>query len=150
MLARSSKQEPVSGKYAVAVPRTMTSVGGFEVPLSGLPARPSGRTGVDGELLKPEMADAEDESKRLYFELQHGLVTMGEELFNGRHVVAEERAKALMMRLNDFRNYVQVMAKQHLVPFECPRCQTAKTHDPKGAGMCPACLEAAYSRPRIG
>lgn len=152
MLAQKLEQkEPPSGKYALAVsavPRKMTTAGGFEVQLDGLPEKPSGRTGSGGELLKPEMADAEDESRRLYFELQHDLATIGEELFNGRNVVADERAKALMLRLDDFRRYVQVLAKQNLVPFTCSRCQAEKTHDATGDSMCPLCVEMAYGRAR--
>ncbi len=122
--------------------------GGFEVPTSGLPAKPSGRTGVDGELLKPEMADAKEEAKRLFFELQHGLATMGEEFFGDRPVVTDERARALMLRLGDFRKYVQVVAQQQLVPFKCPRCQLEKTDDARGDAMCPLCITMAYGRTR--
>lgn len=149
MLAHKSEQKTLSGIRAVSpVPRKFTMAGGFEVPTAGLPAKPSGRTGVDGELLKPELADAEEEARRLFFELQHGMATLGEELFSGRHVVADERSKALMLRLDDLRRYVQVLAKQSLVPFKCSRCQAKETHDAKGDAMCPLCVEMAYGQAR--
>ncbi len=152
MLAnQKSEQERSSGKYAIAVsavPRKLTTVGGFEVPTAGLPAKPSGRTGIDGELLKPELADAGYEAHRLYFELQHSLATIGEDLHGERFVVTEERVKAMMMRLDDLRKYVQTLAKQHLVPFQCPRCQVEKTEDARGDAMCPCCVEMAYGRGR--
>jgi hypothetical protein len=123
--------------------------GGFDVDLSDLPAKPSGRTGTGGELLKPELADAGDEAHRLYFELQHALATIGEELHGERFVVAEERTKAMMMRLDDLRKYVQVLAKQHLKPHVCPRCQVEITADPTGDQMCPACICMAYGKTEL-
>lgn len=149
MLTQPSETKTLSGLRSVTpVERKLTMAGGFEVPTSGLPAKPTGRTGTGGELLKPEMADAEDESKRLYFEIQHAFASIGEELFNGRPVVASERALALMLRLGDFRRYVDVLAQQNLVPFTCPRCTVEKTHDAKGDTMCPLCVEMAYGRAR--
>lgn len=149
MLTQPSEQKTLSGLRSVTpVERKLTMAGGFEVPTAGLPNKPSGRTGAGGELLKPELADAEDESRRLYFELQHDLATIGEELFGGRPVVASERALALMLRVADFRKYADVLAKKSLVPFTCSRCQTAKTHDAGGDAMCPLCVEMAYGRSR--
>jgi hypothetical protein len=147
MLANKSEQKTLSGLQALSpVPRKLTMAGGFQVPTAGLPAKPSGRTGVDGELLKPELADAKEEARRLFFELQHGMATMGEELFGDRPVVTDEQARELMLRLGDFRKYVQVVAQQQLVPFQCPRCQAAKTDDPRGDAMCSLCITMAYRR----
>jgi hypothetical protein len=149
MLTQPSETKTLSGLRAVTpVPRKLTMAGGFEVPTAGLPAKPTGRTGAGGELLKPELADAEDESRRLYFELQHMVAMAGEELFSDRHVVADERLLALIMRADDLRKYVQVLAKKNLVAFKCSRCRTAPTDDPKGDCMCPLCVEMAYGRRR--
>jgi hypothetical protein len=134
---------------ALGVARKPTLVGGFELDMSKLPAKPSGRTGSDGDLLKPEMADAGYESHRLYFELQHMLTTIGEDLHGDRNVVADERIKAMMQRLGDLRKYVQVLAQQNLVPFQCPRCQAEKTDDAHGDRMCAPCVGLAYGKARL-
>lgn len=133
-------------KRATPVPRKMTLAGGYKLDTIGMPAKPSGRTGVDGDLLKPEMADAEYEAQRLMFELAHSHATVGEELHGQRYVVAEERIKAMMMRLDDLRRYVQTLAKQNLKPHVCPRCQAEPTDDPSGDRMCPPCITSAFSK----
>lgn len=131
---------------AKQVKRALTMAGGFEVALAALPAKPSGRTGTDGDLLMPEISDASLEAYRLLFELQHTLVSVGEELHGERFVVTEERLKAMMMRVDDLRKYVSTLAKQNLVPFVCPRCQAEKTEDPRGDAMCPLCITMAFRR----
>jgi hypothetical protein len=131
---------------AKQVKRAMTLAGGFEVALGALPAKPSGRTGVGGELLMPEISDASLEAHRLLFELQRTLVSVAEELHGERHVVAEERLKTMMMRVDDLRKYVSTLAKQNLVPFVCPRCQSEKTDDAAGDRMCPLCVTVAFRR----
>lgn len=137
------------GMAVRGVPRKPTMVGGFALDMGAFPEKPSGRTGSAGELLKPEMADAEYEAHRLHVELQRALIDIGEELHSERHVVADERIKAAMMRLDDMRKYVSVLVRQHLVPFTCSRCKTAKTHDAKGDGMCDACIQMAYGRTAV-
>lgn len=136
------------GSVALAVPRKMTMAGGFEISLEGLPAKPSGRTGAGGDLLKPEMADANFEAHRLLFELQHTLATIGEELHGERHVLAGELLKGMLMRVDDMRKYVQTLADQNLIPRACPRCRTEPTDDPSGATMCPLCVEMAFRQVR--
>ena len=128
------------------VSRTRTLAGGYKMELSKLPAHPSGRTGTDGDLLMPELADAELEARRLYFEIGHAHVVLGEELLGERFVVSEERIKALMMRLDDLRRYVMVLAKQRVTPNVCPRCQSEPTSDPTGDTMCGGCVSATYGR----
>lgn len=132
---------------AKQVKRALTMAGGFEVALAALPAKPSGRTGADGDLLMPEISDASLEAHRLLFELQHTLVSVGEELHGERYVVTEERLKAMMMRVDDLWKYVSTLAKQNLVPFVCPRCKAESTEDPAGDQMCPLCVTMAFRRP---
>lgn len=131
---------------ATPVQRKKTLVGGYALDMDSMPPRPSGRTGVSGELLKPEIADAKLEAHRLYFELQHALASIGEDLFGGRPVVADERIRAAMMRMDDMRKYVQVVAKVQLVPYQCSRCHVQRTDDKTGDRMCDACIPAAYGR----
>jgi len=131
---------------AKQVKRAMTLAGGFEVALAGLPAQPSGRTGTDGELLMPEISDANYEAHRLLFELQHTLAHVAEELHGDRHVVAEERLKGMMMRVDDLRKYVSTLAKQNVIPFTCPRCKAEPTDDAAGDRMCGLCVTMAFRR----
>jgi hypothetical protein len=134
---------------ATPVPRKQTMAGGFEIDLSDLPGKPSGRTGVSGELLKPEMADARREAFRLYFELQHAIATIGEELHGDRFVVADERLKFMLGRVADCRRYVEALAKQNLKPYVCPRCQTAGTDDQHGDRLCASCIPMAYGKTEL-
>jgi hypothetical protein len=123
--------------------------GGFEVDLSKLPAKPDGRTGVGGELVAPEMADADFEAHRLLFELQRELVSLSEDLHGKRHIMVDERARALMLRLADLRRYTQVLAEQQQKAFVCPRCQREETHDESGKSMCSLCVSVTYGRSRL-
>ncbi len=140
------QQAQKSEGSARPVSRTMTSVGGFAVDLTNLPAKPSGRTGADGEVLAPELSDAEAEAMRLVFEMQHSLVSISEELAAGRHHVVNERLLALMQRAADTRSYVEHLARVSAVPHCCPRCKVSITHDPQGQAMCDLCVEMTYGR----
>jgi hypothetical protein len=131
---------------AAPVSRKQTLAGGYALDTSGFPPLPSGRTGTNGDLLKPEMSDAKYEAYRLYFDLGHMLVTLGEELHGERHVVADERIKALMLRLDDLRRYNQVLVKQTAIPRVCSRCQSEPTDDPSGDRMCGGCASVSYGR----
>lgn len=137
---------PSTAAEAREVNRVIKLQGGQELALAALPAKPDGRTGTGGELLMPEIADADFESKRLYFELLRELATIGEELHGDRHVVAVERLKALLMRVDDLRKYVDVLAKQTMTPFVCPRCKAEPTDDAEGDRMCSLCVTMAFRR----
>jgi hypothetical protein len=137
------------GMAVRGVARKLTMAGGFDVPLDGLPDRCSGRTGISGEVLKPEMADAAEEATRLVHELQHALTSIAEDLHAGRHVIADERFKAVLLRVGDARVYVQHLAQQHLVPNQCPRCQAERTDDVNGDRMCACCVVASYGKPVV-
>ncbi|HKY40712.1 MAG TPA: hypothetical protein VJN18_32480 [Polyangiaceae bacterium] len=123
--------------------------GGFDVSLAGLPEKPSGRTGVDGPVVAPEMSDAAGEAKRLVFEMLHSLTTIAEELEGDRHYVVDERLKALLRRVADARVYVQHLARITRVPHCCPRCKSEMTHDPQGDAMCEICISATYGKVRL-
>jgi hypothetical protein len=74
------------------------------------------------------------------------IVTIGEELHGERPVLVDEHLKALMMRADDMRKYVVVLAKETFLPRVCSRCRAEPTDDPKGDSMCPLCVEMAFRR----
>jgi hypothetical protein len=137
-----------AGMAVRGVPRKQTTAGGFALDLSLFPPKPSGRSGE--RLVSPEISDADFEAHELLFALQKTLVSVAQELHAKRPVVADELLRGALMRIDDMRKYVAVMARVEVVPLVCSRCKVESTDDQTGTRMCHHCVATAYRKTVAG
>jgi ribosomal protein L32 len=115
--------------------------GGFEVDMSAFPPKPSGRTGINGALVAPELADARLEAKRMALRAVRELTDALECLDESKDPDADSRLKAALFSVADARRYVETLRQPHAGAM-CPSCGVAKT----GGSVCEHCRLNGYGR----
>jgi len=125
------------------VPRKLTMAGGFEIDVSAFPPKPSGRTGIDGALVAPELADARLEATRMALRAARDLNDAALALAECRDSDVDARLKAALLAVADARAYVTCLQTPR-AGVMCPCCGMTNT----GGPLCEHCLLNGYGRKR--
>jgi hypothetical protein len=140
-------QQAQATKNASPVPRSMTLAGGFKVKTEGMPALQSGQSG--SRVIADKAEDPKSEAKTEVLALIARLAELAQDIDDGRFIQADDSLRAARRQVDNIAGYVQHLAREQAVPFTCPRCLAAKTHDASGKCFCDACVNASYGRVRL-